>query len=78
MSKPKKPSVKIRRVHADDTTCTHRLGPSSQPRERQQCPGATGYEAACGCGCGWKTYAGIRAIVEDARRTYLGRHPAIG
>ncbi|WP_327591381.1 hypothetical protein OHA25_60640 (plasmid) [Nonomuraea sp. NBC_00507] len=73
--KSKKPSVKIRRRHPDETTCTHKMTPGGKPRPGQGCPGGAGYEAACDCGCGWKKTAGIRAIVEEQRTLYLANHP---
>jgi hypothetical protein len=68
-------SIKIQRLHADDTPCTHRFSPSGKPREGENCPGAVAYRASCSCGCAWSYHDGIRAVVEEQRRVYLGNHP---
>ncbi|GAA3172520.1 hypothetical protein [Nonomuraea salmonea] len=73
--KSRKPSVKIVRVHADESVCDHRMKPNGGPQPGSGCPGASGYVARCGCGCGWKNAQPIRAIVEEKRSTYLGSHP---
>jgi hypothetical protein len=49
--------------------------PTGRPRDGQRCPGPAGYEAWCGCGCGWTYRDGLRTVVEEKRRTYRGGHP---
>ncbi len=72
-NKPKKHRCPIRRVHKDGTTCTHKISPSGKPRDGENCPGAAGYDATCSCGHAIPL-RGIRAIVEQDRRTHINEH----
>ncbi|MDN3356031.1 hypothetical protein [Actinomadura sp. DC4] len=75
--KPVRHTAPIVRLHADGTECNHKISPSGQPRPGQGCPGPPTYSATCkATGCGWESTAGIRAIVEDAKRTHLHANPA--
>lgn len=65
-------SCKIRPVHADGTTCTHKLKPSGRALENG-CSGRAGYEATCSCGEELGRHR-IRAELEENRRTHLRKH----
>lgn len=70
--KPVRHTAPIKRVHEDKSECTHKIGPNGQPLPGQGCPGPAAYTATCkAAGCDWTHSAGIRAIVEDAKRTHL-------
>ncbi|GLY81883.1 hypothetical protein [Actinoallomurus iriomotensis] len=74
--KPVRHTAPIVRVHADNSPCTHAMSPNGKPKPGQGCPGPAGYVAKCKApGCSFESSAGIRAIVEDVKKTHL-QNPA--
>ncbi|NUR63097.1 MAG: hypothetical protein HOV87_31240 [Catenulispora sp.] len=59
-------------LHADDTACTHRQRSSGAPEDGEQCPGRARYSTTCTL-CGWDVAGGIRAYVEEQKKTHTCR-----
>ncbi|GGR04446.1 hypothetical protein [Kitasatospora griseola] len=69
-------AARIRRVHADGTTCDHQVHPrTGQPKDPSSgCTGRTGYSAHCP-GCGQTITHDLRVVVSEALK-YRHHHNA--
>ncbi|MGW0485796.1 hypothetical protein [Nonomuraea sp. NPDC003214] len=62
--KPVRHRAPVQRLHADGTTCTHKI------KAGDDCPGIATYKAVCTCGQ-WEREETIRAIVDEMRSLHI-------